>query len=269
MTGEPRPAALTDLTGRCAIVTGAGSGIGRGIAQMFAAAGAAVVCADISAPAAEETAGLVRGSGGVAKAATVDVSSRAQVADLVASAVAEHGRLDVICNNAGIIIDVPVLDLDEAELDRVLAVNLKGVLFGCQEAGRAMAAAGGSIINMASGAVDAAAPGLAAYGISKAGIVQLTKTLAVELGHDGVRVNAIAPGLIETSMTRRHYARPDGSVDEDRRAAVLQPMRKTSPLGLIGAPEDIAWAALYLASDAARFVTGQILRPNGGTSMPW
>ncbi|MBL7500151.1 SDR family oxidoreductase [Frankia sp. CNm7] len=270
MTGEARPAIPTDLTGRAAIVTGAGSGIGRGVAQVFATAGAAVVCADISAAAAEETAGLIRGEGGVAKAATVDVSRRDEVAGLVASAVAEHGRLDVICNNAGIIIDVPVLDLDEAEFDHVLAVNLKGVLFGCQEAGRAMAAAGGgSIINMASGAVDAAAPGLAAYGVSKAGIVQLTRTLAVELGQAGVRVNAIAPGLVETNITRRHYARPDGSVDEDRRAAVLRPMRERSPLGLIGTPEDIGWAALYLASDAARFVTGQILRPNGGVTMPW
>ncbi|OHV31311.1 MULTISPECIES: SDR family NAD(P)-dependent oxidoreductase [Pseudofrankia] len=270
MTGEPRLAALTDLTGRSAIVTGAGSGIGRGVARVFATAGAAVVCADISASAAEDTAGLIRDAGGVAKAATVDVSHREDVAELVSAAVSEYGRLDVICNNAGIIIDVPVLDLDEAEFDHVLAVNLKGVLFGCQEAGRAMAlAGGGSIINMASGAVDAAAPGLAAYGISKAGIVQLTKTLAVELGRDGVRVNAIAPGLIETSMTRRHYTRPDGSVDEDRRAAVLKPMRDISPLGLIGTPEDIGWAALYLASDAARFVTGQIMRPNGGTSMPW
>jgi 3-oxoacyl-[acyl-carrier protein] reductase len=132
-----------------------------------------------------------------------------------------------------------------------------------------VATGGGSIINMASGAIDAAAPGLAAYGISKASVVQLTRTLAVELGGDGVRVNAIAPGVVETDITRRHYARADGSIDEDKRAAVLESMRASSPLGLIGTPEDVGWAALYLASDAARFVTGQILRPNGGTTMPW
>lgn len=270
MTGQPNLTSLTDLSGRCAIVTGAGSGIGRGVAQVFAAAGATVVCADISGATAEETAALIRDAGGAAKAATVDVSRRREVADLVASAVAEYGRLDVICNNAGIIIDVPVLDLDEADFDRVLAVNLKGVLFGCQEAGRAMAAAGGgSIINMASGVIDAAAPGLVAYGVSKAGIVQITRTLALELGPAGVRVNAIAPGMVETNITRRHYTRPDGAVDEARRAAVLAPVRERTPLGLIGRPEDIGWAALYLASDAARFVTGQILRPNGGISMPW
>jgi hypothetical protein len=103
-----------------------------------------------------------------------------------------------------------------------------------------------------SGAIDAAAPRLVAYGISKVGVVQLTRTLAVELGGDGVRVNAIAPGLVETDITRRHYARADGSIDEEKRAAVLESMRAPSPLGLIGTPEDVGWAALYLASDAYR-----------------
>lgn len=267
MTGPLRMP--TDLTGRTAIVTGAGSGIGRAIARIFAAAGAHVVCADIATAAVEETRELIRAAGGSGTAATVDVSRRPEVAELVASTVASHGQLDVLCNNAGIILDKPVLDLTESDFDRVLGVNLKGVLFGCQEAGRAMLATGGSIINMASGAIDGPSPRLAAYGISKVGIVQLTRTLAVELGDRGVRVNAIAPGPVETNITRRHYRRPDGSIDEDKRAAVLEPMRAAGPLGLIGAPEDVGWAALYLASDAARFVTGQILRPNGGSSMPW
>ncbi|WP_236794694.1 SDR family NAD(P)-dependent oxidoreductase [Amycolatopsis sp. GM8] len=264
------PTNLTDLTGRTAIVTGAGSGIGRGIAEMFAAAGAIVSCADVSGDTAEETAERIRAAGGRARAATVDVSHREEVTGLVDAVVADHGRLDILCNNAGIIIDVPVLDLGEAEFDRVLGINFKGALFGCQAAGKAMVAqGGGSIINLASGAIDQATPNLLAYGVSKVGVVQLTRTLAVELGASGVRVNVIAPGLVETNITRRHYSRVDGSIDEEKRAATLAPMRAHSPLGLIGTPEDVAWAALYLASDAARFVTGQILRPNGGIAMPW
>ena len=102
----------------------------------------------------------------------------------------------------------------------------------------------------------------------KAGVAQLTKTLAVEVGPSGVRVNAIAPGLIVTAMTGRHFTKPDGTIDEALREATLQPMRERSPLGMVGDPDDIAYAVLYLASDAARFVTGQILRPNGGISIP-
>jgi 3-oxoacyl-[acyl-carrier protein] reductase len=261
---------LTDLDGRVAIVTGAGSGIGRGSAQILGAAGALVMCVDISESGAEATADSIRNAGGNAEAAVVDVSHREEVADLVTRVVAEHGRLDVMCNNAGIITDVAVLDLTEEQLDRVLAVNLKGVLFGCQAAGRVMSDQGaGSIVNMASGAIDGPTPGLVAYGISKVGVVALTRTLAVELGSRHVRVNAIAPGLIETNITRRHYFREDGTIDEARREAVLAAMRARTPLGFIGEPEDVGWAVLYLASDASRFVTGQILRPNGGTSMPW
>ncbi len=261
---------LTDLGGRVAIVTGAGSGIGQGVARILGAAGAFVVCTDVAEAASDATAESIRAEGGSAGSQAVDVRRREDVAACVSAVVAEHGRLDVMCNNAGIIIDVPVLDLSEDELDRVLAVNLKGVLFGCQEAGQVMATRdGGSIINMSSGAIDGAAPGLVAYAISKVGIVALTRSLAAELGSRRVRVNAIAPGLIETNITRRHYTGPDGGVDEARREATLAPMRARSPLGLIGTPDDIGWAALYLASDASRFVTGQILRPNGGTTMPW
>jgi 3-oxoacyl-[acyl-carrier protein] reductase len=261
---------MTSLEGRAAIVTGAGSGIGRGVAQILGAAGAYVICADIVEDSAKATAESICSAGGAGGAAVVDVSRRGEVVDLVASVVAEHGRLDVMCNNAGIIIDVPTLDLTEEELDRVLAINLKGVLFGCQEAGKVMSdQGGGSIINTASGAIDGPTPGLVAYGISKVGIVALTRTLAVELGPQHVRVNAVAPGVIETNITRRHYLNEDGEVDEARREAVLTPMRSRSPLGIIGDPEDVGWAVLYLASDASRFVTGQIIRPNGGTSMPW
>ena len=200
----------------------------------------------------------------------VDVSRRSDVQALVDGVVGDLGRLDIMANVAGIISQSSILDLAEEEFDRILSVNLKGVLFGCQAAGAVMVGRGsGSIINMASSAVDGPTPGLVSYSVSKVGVVQITRTLAAEIGPKGVRVNAIAPGLIETNMTQRHYRNSDGTIDEARRQATLTPMRAISPLGLIGSPEDIGWAVLYLASDAARFVTGQILRPNGGAGMPW
>src|ERR1700722_2768906 len=131
----PNPAEALGLAGRTAIVTGAGSGIGQGIAQVLGAAGANVVCADVDATSAAETAQLIKTAGGTAKGVVTDVSRRAEVRELVASTVSEFGQLDVMCNNAGIIIDVPVLEITEEEFDRVLGVNLKGVLFGSQEAG--------------------------------------------------------------------------------------------------------------------------------------
>ena len=264
------PDRLFDLSGRVAIVTGAGSGIGQGTARVLAAAGATVVCADVDLAAAEHTAELIERQGGTATAAAVDVSRREDVGTLVHRVVADLGRLDIMANVAGIITQSSVLDLTEEDFDRVLSVNLKGVLFGCQAAGAVMVEQGsGSIVNMASSAVDGPTPDLVSYSVSKVGVVQITRTLAAEIGPRGVRVNAIAPGLIETNMTRRHYRNADGTVDEARRQATLTPMRARSPLGLIGSPEDIGWAVLYLASDAARFVTGQILRPNGGAGMPW
>ena len=126
----------------------------------------------------------------------------------------------------------------------------------------------GSIINLSSGAIDAPAVALAGYAMTKAAIAQLTKTLALELGPAGVRVNALAPGLILTPMVARHFTNPDGTTDESRKEATLAPVVATTPLRRIGAPEDVAFAVWYLASDASSFMTGQILRPNGGVAMP-
>jgi 3-oxoacyl-[acyl-carrier protein] reductase len=260
------PAAAFDVSGLVAVVTGAGSGIGRGTAIHLAAAGATVVCADIDAAAAGATAAA---AGGDSYPAQVDVADRASVERLVSGVVGRHGRLDAMCNIAGIITEAPVLELLEEEFDRMLAVNLKGVLFGCQAAGRAMATAGrGAIVNMSSAVVDRPAAGFGAYATTKAGVAQLTKTLAVELGPRGVRVNAIAPGVIVTAMTERHYIRADGTIDTDARAARLAALRSVSPLDAVGEPEDIAYAVRYLLSDAARFVTGQVFRVNGGAMMP-
>ena len=174
-----------------------------------------------------------------------------------------------MANIAGIIHQSLVVDTDEADFDRVLATNLKGVFFGCQSAARVMIDQGrGSIVNMASAAIDTPAPNLVCYAVAKAGVAQLTKTLAAEVGPFGVRVNAIAPGFIITGMTSRHFVRPDGSIDEEARAAIIDVMTERAPLGREGHPDDIAHAVLFLAADASSYVTGQVLRPNGGIAMP-
>jgi 3-oxoacyl-[acyl-carrier protein] reductase len=264
---DPREA--FDLTGRVAVVTGAGSGIGRASARMLAAVGATVVCADVKGDAAKETATSITSEGGAATATDVDVTQREQVDALVDGAAREHGRLDVMCNIAGIMHNSLVVDTEDVDLDRVLNTNLKGVFYGCRAAARVMTAQGsGSIVNMASGAIDTPAPTIVCYAMAKAGVAQLTKTLATEVGRQGVRVNAVAPGWIVTGMTGRHFTNADGTIDEARFDAVSAPMRNAAPLGRVGEPDDIAYAVLYLASDAASVVTGQIVRPTGGMSIP-
>jgi 3-oxoacyl-[acyl-carrier protein] reductase len=257
-----------DLTDRVALVTGAGGGIGRTTAEVLAGAGAVVVCADLDLGGVEETATGIVEAGGKAKAAQVDVAERGALSDLVTEIVATHGGLHVMCNIAGIMIDSSVIDLDPDEFDRILSVNLKGTLYGCQAAGKVMVAQGeGSIINMASAAVLAPSPGIGPYAICKAGVAQLTQSMAVEVGPNGVRVNTVAPGFVPTNMTARYYRRPDGTIDEDAKAAVLKPMATFSPLRRVGVTSDIGYCVLYLASDASSFVTGQLLSPNGGVAM--
>ncbi|MGW5611749.1 SDR family NAD(P)-dependent oxidoreductase [Streptomyces sp. NPDC003753] len=252
------PVTAYDLSERTVFVTGAASGIGRASAVLLAEAGATVHCADRDAPGLRETATLIAERGGTAHTHHLDVTDRVRLEQAVASC----ERLDAMAAVAGIMHSSPVLQTRDEDLDRVLAVNFKGVLYACQEAALRMIEDGtrGSIVTMASSAVDTGGPGLLCYGAAKAAVVQLTKTLATEVGPHGIRVNAVAPGWTRTPMTDRHG-------EAQKRTEAL--MARLSPLGRTGEPQDVAHAVLYLACDASSFVTGQILRPNGGVAMPW
>jgi 3-oxoacyl-[acyl-carrier protein] reductase len=256
------------LDGRAALVTGAASGIGAAIAEVLAGAGARVAAVDVDAAGAEATAERVLESGGTARAFRCDVASRSEVEATVAAAHAAFSRLDVLCNVAGVPSDGPLADVPEGEVDRVLGINLKGTLFACQATLRVMAAQrSGSIVNVSSAVIDSPAAGYGLYAISKAGVASLTQTLALEAGPLGVRVNALAPGATLTAFTQRHLRGPDGAVDAARLDAFVGAMRARSPLGRVGEASDQAWLALYLASDASRFCTGQIWRANGGQAL--
>ncbi|MEV8603694.1 SDR family NAD(P)-dependent oxidoreductase [Streptomyces griseoviridis] len=279
------PLTAYDLSGRTAFVTGAATGIGRASAVLLARAGATVHCADRDARNLHETAALIKEAGGTAHTHHLDVTDRKALRQAVGSC----ERLDVMAAIAGIMHTSTVMETRDEDLDRVLDVNFKGVLYACQEAVRQMLSTDtaatssgsssssrstgstgdsdssrssrGSIITMASGAVDTGRPGLLCYGVAKAAVVQLTKTLAQEVGRHGIRVNAVAPGWIRTPMTERHEA---GARERTETA-----MARMAPLGRVGEPDDVAHAVLHLASDASSFTTGQILRPNGGVAMPW
>ncbi|MER5888962.1 SDR family NAD(P)-dependent oxidoreductase [Streptomyces sp. NPDC001941] len=257
------PIKAYDLTGRTAFVTGAASGIGRSSALLLAEAGAVVHCADRDEKGLDETRRLIADSGATAHTHPLDVSDRAAVTAAVDAATSATGPLHAMAAIAGIMHTSSVLETADEDLDRILDVNFKGVLYACQAAARSMIESGtrGSLVTMASGAMDSAQAGLLCYSVAKAAVVQLTKTLATEVGRHGIRVNAVAPGWIRTPMTARHE-----SAQQDRVEAM---MVRLSPLGRVGEPDDIAHAVLHLLSDASAFTTGQILRPNGGVAMPW
>jgi 3-oxoacyl-[acyl-carrier protein] reductase len=250
------------VDGKVAVVTGAGRGIGKASAMTLAGAGATVVCADVRGDTALASAQEISTAGGEAEGVALDVAVQAEVDALAARVAADRGGIHIWCNIAGIMLGGPFLEESEEDLDRIMAVNLKGVFFGCQAAGRIMVTQpeGGSIINASSAAADAPSPNIGSYAICKAGVVQMTKTLAVEIGKKHVRVNAVAPGFVITGMTTGFY----GQEQQDNLVAL---MRKGVPLRTVGEPEDIAAAVLYLASDVSRFMTGQVIRPNGGVAM--
>jgi len=245
------------LQDRVALITGAGSGLGRAIALAFAGAGAAVAVADLNRPAAEHVAAEIEAAGGRARPLTLDVSQPESVTAAVADTVAAWGRLEILVNNAGICPLTPLADISLAEWNRVLAVNLTGAFLCSQAAFPHLQACGhGRIINIASlaGRTGGVTVGLH-YSASKGGLLSMTKVLAKLLAPGGGTANCIAPGPLETPMTAEW---PEANRDL---------LRRQIPLGRLGQPEEVAAAALYLASDAAAFVTGATLDVNGGIAM--
>lgn len=253
------------LTGQCALVTGAASGIGRAVAQAFALAGAAVACADINLDGAQATAAGLMSGGASAIVLGVDVSSRASVQAAVDETVTRLGDLTVLCNCAGIIREHLPSEMPDEDLHAVWGVNFLGTLYMCQAAVRHMRTSQrGSIVNTASTAADVIALPTLAYTVSKAAVVQLTRLLATECAAEGIRVNAVAPGYTETAMTERHLADPE---DPGERKALLARMAAGTPMGRVGQPEEVAASALFLASPMSSYMTGQVIRPSGGIAM--
>ncbi|MFC9978549.1 SDR family NAD(P)-dependent oxidoreductase [Gordonia sp. NPDC127522] len=256
---------MTDeLAGRVAIVTGGASGLGQGIVEKFAAEGAIVTIADVDEEGGQE---LAAQCGDQTRFRRTDVADRADLAALVDEVVARDGRLDVMVNNAGIsgTMHPSFLDDDLADFERVLAVNLLGVMAGTRLAAAKMAAAGsGSIINISS--IGGIQPGgsVMSYRTSKAGVIHFTKSVAIELGQLGVRVNCIAPGSIPTPLLASSAVKM-GADAETFTAMIRSMMAANRPLTQEGTPQDVAEAALYLASERARYVTATILPVDGGT----
>ncbi|MET0239762.1 MAG: SDR family oxidoreductase [Sphingobium sp.] len=255
------------LEGRVAVVTGAGSGIGRETARVLAQAGATVVIGDVQEAALQETAQLIGSEGGTAVARRCDVSRRGDIDALVQAALDKAGQLDIWVNCAGIMVKAPMLDIEEAAFERGIAVNLGSVYWGCIAAGHAMKERGGAIVNISSGGGESAVPGMSVYNLTKAAVNMITRSAAKEFGQYGIRVNTVAPGWIETAMVAHAFSDEDGNIDAAKRAEIVKVREQVSPLGLTGVPRDIALAVLYLVSDASRFVTGQNIRPNGGVAM--
>jgi NAD(P)-dependent dehydrogenase (short-subunit alcohol dehydrogenase family) len=243
------------LAGKVAIVTGGGSGIGRATAELFAREGAKVVVADYKADLGHETVQAIEDAGGNAQFVQVDVSDSAQIQKMVQTTLDAFGGLDVLFNNAGVLIFGTILDTDEEAWRRIMSINLTGT-FLCSRAvlPHMIERGGGAIINVTSstGAHDAA-PNFAAYIASKGGVALLTRAMAIDHADDNVRVNAIAPGPTETPMLRDNFSQEE-----------LDAFAATFPMKRLGQPNELAAAVLFLASDEASFVTGAILAVDGG-----
>ncbi len=244
------------LSGKVVIITGAARGIGRACAERFVREGAKVVVADIDQARGQETATAISGGGTETLFVACDVGDSVQVSNLIAASVDAFGALDVLVNNAGILHTGDFMDLTEQDFDRVIRVNLKGPLLVGQAVARQLIdqGRGGAIVNLSSVGAVLAAPFQAAYNVSKGGVAQLTRVMALSLAPHGIRVNAIGPGTIGTDMTN------DMLGDNALRRRILS----RTPLGRVGDPAEVAAVAVFLASEEASYITGQTVYCDGG-----
>ncbi|HEX8700881.1 MAG TPA: 3-oxoacyl-[acyl-carrier-protein] reductase [Myxococcaceae bacterium] len=249
---------MSSFKDKVVFVTGGSRGIGRACAVAFAKAGASTVVISYAGneAAAQETVGLLQAAGAKAEALKFDVSDTAACASNVDQIVKTHGRLDVLVNNAGVAVDGLVMRVKDEDWDKQLDTNLKGAFALIRAASRPMMKArGGAIINLTSIVGESGNGGQAAYSASKAGLIGLTKSVAKELASRNIRVNAVSPGFIGTDMTAH--------LSEELR----QKMVESIPLARLGSPEDVANAVVFLASDSAAYITGEVLKVNGGMYM--
>ncbi|WP_375461736.1 SDR family oxidoreductase [uncultured Enterovirga sp.] len=247
------------LQGKIAVVTGAGSGIGRETALLFAREGATVVASDKNAVAVAGVAAEIVAAGGTATAAAVDVSVSAEVSRLLEEAVAAHGRLDILVNNAGFGIPGSVLDTSEEDWNALMSVNVNGVFFGCKYAIPLMrAGGGGAIVNTASTTSRVGVQNRAAYVTSKGAVASLTRAVALDHVADNIRCNAVGPGTVDSSYFDQMYAQSPDPAAFRRSLEIRQPMNR------LGRPSEIAQAILFLASDESSFCTGTLLFADGG-----
>ena len=241
------------LASQVALVTGGARGIGREIATLFAKEGADLALFDVNAPALEQTASELRALGRRAEGFIVDVTSASVVDEAVSKVLDKLGRIDILINNAGVTQDGLLVRMDEAQWDRVLDINLKGSFLCTRAVAKAMLKARrGRIVSIASIVGIIGNPGQANYAASKAGLIGMTKAVAKELASRGITCNAIAPGFIKTEMTEKL---PDEAKER---------LKANIPMGTLGEPLDVAQAALFLVSDAARYITGHVLVVDGG-----